>query len=200
MTLVSARPAARGRGVGRAMTAAAALTEPTKPAMLLASERGSRSTGGSDSPRSRGSRLGGDAIAGRMLFYVGDGGNLPESIDKAGLAAHSSGHVPRRTPAANPQPGQGPGPSRRRSLVRGPRCHRGNRSPRSDRARAPGVLRRVHGGDIPVERLGFEPAIAEREGVLVAEKERIAKAALDEIPRTAPSRSTPARRRCAWSS
>jgi len=45
-----------------------------------------------------------------------------------------------------------------------------------------GVLRRVHGGAIPVERLGFEPAIAEREAVLVAEKERIAKAALDEIP------------------
>ena len=45
-----------------------------------------------------------------------------------------------------------------------------------------GVLRRVHGGAIPVERLGFEPAVAEREAVLVAEKERIAKAALDEIP------------------
>ncbi len=45
-----------------------------------------------------------------------------------------------------------------------------------------GVLRRVHGGAIPVERLGLEPAVAVREGVLVAEKERIAKAALDELP------------------
>lgn len=45
-----------------------------------------------------------------------------------------------------------------------------------------GVLRRVHGGAIPVERLGLEPAIAVRESVLVAEKERIAKAALSELP------------------
>ena len=45
-----------------------------------------------------------------------------------------------------------------------------------------GVLRRVHGGAIPVERLGFEPAIATREGVMTAEKERIAKAALALLP------------------
>lgn len=45
-----------------------------------------------------------------------------------------------------------------------------------------GVLRRVHGGAIPVERLGFEPAVALRSAVLVAEKERIAKAALAELP------------------
>ncbi|HEV7974508.1 DeoR/GlpR family DNA-binding transcription regulator [Amycolatopsis sp.] len=45
-----------------------------------------------------------------------------------------------------------------------------------------GVLRRVHGGAIPVERLGFEPALATREGVMTAEKERIAKAALAELP------------------
>jgi DeoR family fructose operon transcriptional repressor len=45
-----------------------------------------------------------------------------------------------------------------------------------------GVLRRVHGGAIPVERLGFEPALAAREGVMIAEKERIAKAALAELP------------------
>ncbi|MDC7120666.1 DeoR/GlpR family DNA-binding transcription regulator [Cellulomonas fimi] len=45
-----------------------------------------------------------------------------------------------------------------------------------------GLLRRVHGGAIPVERLGFEPGIADREGVLAGEKERIAKAALDELP------------------
>jgi DeoR family fructose operon transcriptional repressor len=45
-----------------------------------------------------------------------------------------------------------------------------------------GVLRRVHGGAIPVERIGFEPALATRDAVLIAEKERIAKAALAEVP------------------
>jgi DeoR family transcriptional regulator, fructose operon transcriptional repressor len=45
-----------------------------------------------------------------------------------------------------------------------------------------GVLRRVHGGAIPVERIGFEPAVAARDAVMTAEKERIAKAALAEIP------------------
>jgi DeoR family transcriptional regulator, fructose operon transcriptional repressor len=44
------------------------------------------------------------------------------------------------------------------------------------------VLRRVHGGAIPVERIGFEPAVAARDAVLTAEKERIAKAALAEVP------------------
>jgi DeoR family transcriptional regulator, fructose operon transcriptional repressor len=45
-----------------------------------------------------------------------------------------------------------------------------------------GLVRRVHGGAILVERLGFEPGLADREGVLAAEKDRIAKAALDELP------------------
>ncbi|SDI39521.1 DeoR/GlpR family DNA-binding transcription regulator [Nonomuraea jiangxiensis] len=45
-----------------------------------------------------------------------------------------------------------------------------------------GVLRRVHGGAIPVERLGFEPALATRDEVMTSEKERIAKAALAELP------------------
>ncbi|GAA0516972.1 DeoR/GlpR family DNA-binding transcription regulator [Saccharopolyspora thermophila] len=45
-----------------------------------------------------------------------------------------------------------------------------------------GVLRRVHGGAIPIERLGFEPAFATRDATLTAEKERIAKAALAEVP------------------
>lgn len=45
-----------------------------------------------------------------------------------------------------------------------------------------GVLRRVHGGAIPVERLGFEPGVADRETQSSAEKERIARAALDEVP------------------
>lgn len=45
-----------------------------------------------------------------------------------------------------------------------------------------GALRRVHGGAIPVERLGFEPELAARDEVMTAEKERIAKAALAELP------------------
>jgi DeoR family transcriptional regulator, fructose operon transcriptional repressor len=45
-----------------------------------------------------------------------------------------------------------------------------------------GLLRRVHGGAIPVERLGFEPALAARDTVLTSEKDRIAKAALAELP------------------
>lgn len=45
-----------------------------------------------------------------------------------------------------------------------------------------GVLRRVHGGAIPVERLGFEPALAARNTVMTAEKERIAKAAVVHVP------------------
>ncbi len=45
-----------------------------------------------------------------------------------------------------------------------------------------GLMRRVHGGAIPIERLGFEPAVAAREAVLTAEKGRIGKAALAELP------------------
>ncbi len=45
-----------------------------------------------------------------------------------------------------------------------------------------GLVRRVHGGAIPVERLGFERDLADREGLQSAEKDRIAKAALDEVP------------------
>jgi DeoR family fructose operon transcriptional repressor len=45
-----------------------------------------------------------------------------------------------------------------------------------------GVLRRVHGGAIPMERIGFEPAVATRDVVLTTEKERIAKQALAEVP------------------
>lgn len=45
-----------------------------------------------------------------------------------------------------------------------------------------GVLRRVHGGAIPIERIGFERAVATRDTVLTGEKERIAKAALAEVP------------------
>src|SRR6201991_2978010 len=35
-----------------------------------------------------------------------------------------------------------------------------------------GTLRRVHGGAIPLERLGFEPALAARDAVMTSEKER----------------------------
>ncbi len=45
-----------------------------------------------------------------------------------------------------------------------------------------GLVRRVHGGAIPVERLGIEPAVADREGRMAGQKECIAKAALDELP------------------
>lgn len=45
-----------------------------------------------------------------------------------------------------------------------------------------GVLRRVHGGAIPVERLGIEPGVSDRETRAAGEKERIARAALDELP------------------
>jgi DeoR family fructose operon transcriptional repressor len=48
---------------------------------------------------------------------------------------------------------------------------------------AAGALRRAHGGAIPVERLAsFEPEISSRETIMAAEKARIAKAALGEIP------------------
>ncbi|MBB5851119.1 DeoR/GlpR family DNA-binding transcription regulator [Amycolatopsis umgeniensis] len=45
-----------------------------------------------------------------------------------------------------------------------------------------GVLRRVHGGAIPVERLGIEPGLDVRDTVMATEKDRIAAAALDQIP------------------
>ncbi len=44
------------------------------------------------------------------------------------------------------------------------------------------LLRRVHGGAIPIERLGFEPALTARDSVNTAEKERIARLALAELP------------------
>jgi DeoR family transcriptional regulator, fructose operon transcriptional repressor len=45
-----------------------------------------------------------------------------------------------------------------------------------------GLVRRVHGGALPVERLRFEPGVAERAEAMPAEKERIAKAALSYLP------------------
>lgn len=46
-----------------------------------------------------------------------------------------------------------------------------------------GVLRRVHGGALPVERLEVEPTLATRRDQFAAEKLRIAARALDELPR-----------------
>lgn len=46
-----------------------------------------------------------------------------------------------------------------------------------------GVIRRVHGGALPVERLRFEPGVSERAAAMAGEKDRIAKAALDYLPR-----------------
>ncbi|WP_338699250.1 DeoR/GlpR family DNA-binding transcription regulator [Streptomyces sp. Q6] len=45
-----------------------------------------------------------------------------------------------------------------------------------------GLVRRVHGGAIPVGRLDFEPDLAERESTAADEKDRIARAALAELP------------------
>ncbi|GHJ39726.1 DeoR/GlpR family DNA-binding transcription regulator [Streptomyces sp. TS71-3] len=45
-----------------------------------------------------------------------------------------------------------------------------------------GLLRRVHGGAIPAERLDFEPDLAQREGTAAEQKDRIARAALSELP------------------
>lgn len=46
-----------------------------------------------------------------------------------------------------------------------------------------GVLRRVHGGAILADLLGFEPALSDRESLRTVEKERIAAAALEELPK-----------------
>jgi DeoR family transcriptional regulator, fructose operon transcriptional repressor len=45
-----------------------------------------------------------------------------------------------------------------------------------------GIIKRTHGGAVPVERLLPEREVSERLGAMVAEKERIAKAALDFVP------------------
>ncbi|MCX4526330.1 MULTISPECIES: DeoR/GlpR family DNA-binding transcription regulator [unclassified Streptomyces] len=45
-----------------------------------------------------------------------------------------------------------------------------------------GLLRRVHGGAIPAGRLDFEPDLTERETTAADEKDRIAAAALTQLP------------------
>ena len=44
-----------------------------------------------------------------------------------------------------------------------------------------GLLRRVHGGAIPADRLDVEPEMAQRDAVFTAEKDRIAKLALEQL-------------------
>jgi DeoR family fructose operon transcriptional repressor len=45
-----------------------------------------------------------------------------------------------------------------------------------------GVVRRVYGGAVAVERLDFEPEVAQRDRTNAAEKDAIARAALDLVP------------------
>ncbi|MFD5628599.1 MULTISPECIES: DeoR/GlpR family DNA-binding transcription regulator [unclassified Streptomyces] len=45
-----------------------------------------------------------------------------------------------------------------------------------------GLVRRVHGGAIPAGRLDFEPDLAEREYTAADEKDRVAQAAVAELP------------------
>lgn len=44
------------------------------------------------------------------------------------------------------------------------------------------LVRRTHGGALPVDRLAFEPTVSIREALLTAEKDAIARAALAELP------------------
>ncbi|SDP42129.1 transcriptional regulator, DeoR family [Actinopolyspora xinjiangensis] len=45
-----------------------------------------------------------------------------------------------------------------------------------------GLVRRVYGGAIPQERLDFEPGVPQRDQTASAEKDRVARAALDLLP------------------
>ncbi len=45
-----------------------------------------------------------------------------------------------------------------------------------------GLIRRVHGGAVPIDQQRYEPLVHKREHVRVEEKTRIARAALDELP------------------
>lgn len=45
-----------------------------------------------------------------------------------------------------------------------------------------GLIKKVHGGAMPLDYLGSEPAVAVRDTVMTAEKERIVKTAFAEIP------------------
>lgn len=45
-----------------------------------------------------------------------------------------------------------------------------------------GILRRVHGGAMPMDRFRAEPGLQEKAGAMSAEKRRIAKVALEHVP------------------
>ncbi len=45
-----------------------------------------------------------------------------------------------------------------------------------------GLVRRVHGGAVPAGSVGFEPSVDSRNQVLIAQKDRIARAAIAELP------------------
>lgn len=45
-----------------------------------------------------------------------------------------------------------------------------------------GLVHRIYGGAVPLIRLGYEPSLTDRNGAQVDEKERIARAALAELP------------------
>jgi len=45
-----------------------------------------------------------------------------------------------------------------------------------------GLIRRTHGGALPIERLAAVPDLAKRARMMTTEKDRIGKAALDELP------------------
>lgn len=47
-----------------------------------------------------------------------------------------------------------------------------------------GLVQRAHGGAIAADRLSIEPAVDDRERILTSQKERIARAALAEVPHT----------------
>jgi DeoR family fructose operon transcriptional repressor len=51
-----------------------------------------------------------------------------------------------------------------------------------DRLERQGLLRRVHGGAIPVSQVDFEPGLSQRDATAAAEKGRIARAALRLLP------------------
>jgi predicted ArsR family transcriptional regulator len=61
-----------------------------------------------------------------------------------------------------------------------------------------GLLRRVHGGAIPVERLSFEPVLSGRDAVIQAERSGSPKRRWTSLRRRAPSSSMRARRRDGW--
>jgi DeoR family fructose operon transcriptional repressor len=90
--------------------------------------------------------------------------------------------VQQRAPGGNP----GPDPAGKRVSVTSLAGHFAvvGETIRRDLAdlESRGLIRRVHGGAIPLERVTFEPPIEARHDLMRPEKERIARAALAELP------------------